>query len=87
MKTNRADVQKVVVALVAIIVLLVPAGCSGSNGSVSSGGTLVICGSEPGTLDPANCADATAGSYIVEIFSGLVTLDGGKLVFHLPCLL
>ena len=80
MKTNRADVQKVVVALVAIIVLLVPAGCSGSNGSVSSGGTLVICGSEPGTLDPANCADATAGSYIVEIFSGLVTLDSNLSV-------
>jgi len=40
----------------------------GSNG-------LTLYGSEPATLDPALCLDANSASYIVEIFSGLVTLD------------
>ncbi|MFW6126152.1 MAG: peptide ABC transporter substrate-binding protein [Chloroflexota bacterium] len=44
-----------------------------STASVS--GTLTMYASEPSTLDPALCGDATSGRYIVEIFSGLVTLN------------
>jgi oligopeptide transport system substrate-binding protein len=68
-------VQKVIVSLAAMIVLLLPYGCSGPGESVSDNETLVMFRGGPSTLDPANCADATAASYMVEIFSGLVTLD------------
>ncbi|MBL7184085.1 MAG: peptide ABC transporter substrate-binding protein, partial [Anaerolineae bacterium] len=37
--------------------------------------TLNLPGGEPPTLDPALTQDATSASYIVEIFSGLVTLN------------
>ena len=80
MRTRLVDVQTIVVALVAIIVLLLPYGCSGATGSTSSTGTLVLYGGSPSTLDPANCADATAAGYMVEIFSGLVTLDSNLSV-------
>jgi oligopeptide transport system substrate-binding protein len=60
--------------LVAAIILLLPCGCTGSTGA-SSSGTLVLFGSSPSTLDPANCTDSIAAGYIVEIFSGLVALD------------
>lgn len=75
MRMSRVDVRTIVVVLAAAIVLLLPCGCAGSTES-ASGGTLVLFGSSPSTLDPANCADSTAAGYIVEIFSGLVTLDG-----------
>jgi len=39
------------------------------------GATLNLPGAEPPTLDPALTQDATSAGYIVEIFSGLVTLD------------
>ncbi|MEA1958766.1 MAG: peptide ABC transporter substrate-binding protein [Chloroflexota bacterium] len=57
----------------AMVFFLIPlAGCN--EGGVS-GGDLVLMGSDPATLDPVCCADATAAGYIVEIFSGLVALD------------
>jgi oligopeptide transport system substrate-binding protein len=37
--------------------------------------TLNLAGGAPLTLDPALTQDSTSASYIVEIFSGLVTLD------------
>jgi len=37
--------------------------------------TLTLPGGDPPTLDPSLCQDATSARYIVEIFSGLVTLD------------
>jgi len=40
-----------------------------------SGNTLNLLGAEPVTLDPALVTDATSAEYIVEIFSGLVTID------------
>lgn len=43
--------------------------------SAPSGNTLRLPGSEPPTLDPALAGDATSAEYVVEIFSGLVTLD------------
>jgi oligopeptide transport system substrate-binding protein len=41
----------------------------------SGGATLTLPGGEPPTLDPTLSQDATSARYIVEIFSGLVTLD------------
>jgi oligopeptide transport system substrate-binding protein len=38
-------------------------------------GTLRLFGAEPRTLDPALVEDAVSAEYVVEIFSGLVTLD------------
>ena len=38
-------------------------------------GELRIARQEPITLDPALVTDATSASYVVELFSGLVTLD------------
>lgn len=37
--------------------------------------TLILPGDEPVTLDPHLASDASSAEYIVEIFSGLVTLD------------
>ena len=68
------DMKKIIIALVAAIVLVLPSGCTGATGAVS-GGVLQLFGSSPSTLDPVNCADSTAAGYMVEIFSGLVTLD------------
>jgi len=39
------------------------------------GATLNLPGADPPTLDPALTTDATSAEYIVEIFSGLVTLN------------
>lgn len=39
------------------------------------GATLNLPGADPPTLDPALTMDATSAEYIVEIFSGLVTLN------------
>jgi ABC-type oligopeptide transport system substrate-binding subunit len=36
---------------------------------------LRLFGTAPSSLDPAQCVDATSAYYLVEIFSGLVTLD------------
>jgi ABC-type transport system substrate-binding protein len=57
--------------------------CSGgdSGGTPSTGGSgsiqadLRLAGGEPITMDPAQAMDATSASYVVEVFSGLVTLD------------
>ena len=39
------------------------------------GGTLVLLGSDPPTLDPHLNSDATSAIYAVEIFGGLMTID------------
>jgi oligopeptide transport system substrate-binding protein len=46
---------------------------SGSGNSVNA--DLRLLGSDPITLDPALAGDAESATYIVEIYSGLVTLD------------
>jgi oligopeptide transport system substrate-binding protein len=48
---------------------------AGGGGSSASGPTLRMVGGDPLTLDPAIVTDAVSASYIVEIFSGLVTID------------
>ncbi|MBI4300058.1 MAG: peptide ABC transporter substrate-binding protein [Chloroflexi bacterium] len=56
---------------------------SGQPGQPKSGGQITMLGGDPPTLDPALSSDATSAAYVVEIFSGLVTLvrdgDGVKL--------
>ncbi len=51
----------------------------GSNGTpeitVHHGGELHLFGQPPVTLDPALVEDSYSAAYVVEIFSGLVTLD------------
>ncbi|MCZ7568629.1 MAG: peptide ABC transporter substrate-binding protein [Ardenticatenaceae bacterium] len=43
--------------------------------TTKAGNTLSLPGDEPVTLDPHLTSDASSAEYIVEIFSGLVTLD------------
>jgi len=48
---------------------------TGGGGAAASGSTLRMVGGDPLTLDPAIVTDADSASYIVEIYSGLVTID------------
>jgi len=63
----------IAIALAAMVFVLSLSGVSCCGGRVAA--ALTLYGSEPSTLDPAVCADATSASYIVEIFSGLVSLN------------
>lgn len=44
-------------------------------GGAKAAGALTILGGDPPTLDPAVTSDSTSATYIVEIYSGLVTLN------------
>lgn len=69
----RGPVRTGAVAIaVAVMVLLLIAGALGCPRASQE---LSLFGSEPSTLDPAVCGEATTASYIVEVFSGLVSLD------------
>lgn len=48
---------------------------SGAAGTPRSGGSLVLPGGEPSTLDPALVRDVATAAYLYEIYSGLVTLS------------
>ena len=48
---------------------------SSSGGSSGAANGLRLLGADPITLDPALATDADSAAFIVEIFSGLVTLD------------
>ncbi len=71
--------------MVALIALLFATACSASPDGVSdgvsggtdptSGGELTIFGSDPPTLDPALSGDTSSATFVVEIFSGLLTLN------------
>ena len=74
----------VLAALVLIIgglstVLLLTGGAQGDGAGGSSasrsGATLQLAGGDPITLDPHLAGDAGSAEYIVEIFSGLTTID------------
>jgi len=43
--------------------------------SAPPGGVLNLYGADPTTLDPATSAEANSIEYILQIYSGLVTLD------------
>lgn len=81
-------VAVLVIAIVVVTVAVVSrGGGSKSNASASSsksttaassaasGQTLRIPGDDPLTLDPAQVFDVTSSQYVVEIYSGLVTLN------------
>ncbi len=71
--------------LLGLVVVASVVACGGSGGSSdnagsggggsASGPTLRMVGGDPLTLDPALVTDAVSATYIVEIFSGLVTID------------
>jgi len=68
--------------LLLVAVTLLFAGCPGripdSTTATASGtatGTLNLYGANPYTLDPASSSEATSSEYIMQIFSGLLTLD------------
>ncbi|MSQ41908.1 MAG: peptide ABC transporter substrate-binding protein [Dehalococcoidia bacterium] len=49
---------------------------TGAGGSKSGAGAVLrLPGADPITLDPALAGDSTSAEYIVELFSGLVTID------------
>lgn len=53
-----------------------PQPTSAAERTSSQGGSLVIYGGLPPTLDPALVQDSTSAEYVVHLFSGLVSLDG-----------
>ncbi|MSQ26534.1 MAG: peptide ABC transporter substrate-binding protein [Dehalococcoidia bacterium] len=62
----------------AALLMVTTVACGGAAGTSSSGGgagQLTVFGSEPPTLDPALMSDTSASEYVVEIFSGLVSLN------------
>ncbi len=63
-------IATILVAMAFVFALAIPA-CQ----VAPAGSELTLRGSEPATLDPALCSDATTASYCMEIFSGLVTLS------------
>jgi len=68
-----------VLAALLLAVVVLGSGCLlpavESQSGIPTSNTLTIFGSSPLTLDPAISQDADSHSYIVQIFSGLVTLD------------
>ncbi len=63
--------SRTAIALVAMAFLLMALSCR----FLPESDGFNLSGSSPSTLDPALCADALSAGYIVEIFSGLLTLD------------
>ena len=65
-------------AVLAVLLTLSSAACGSSSGGSSGGGgagQLTVFGAEPPTIDPALMSDTSASEYVVELFSGLVTLN------------
>ncbi len=65
----------VAAAIILLSTLLLP-GCKKTDQITApvAHGTLNLYGSNPFTLDPATSSEATSGGYIIQIFSGLMTL-------------
>lgn len=65
-------------ALALLLVLGTACGATttgpGADGG-GTGGTLTIFGDDPPTLDPAVMSDTTSARFVVELYSGLLTLD------------
>jgi oligopeptide transport system substrate-binding protein len=75
-------VAALLLGLVTVASVVACGGSGGSSDNAGSGGggsasgpTLRMVGGDPLTLDPALVTDAVSATYIVEIFSGLVTID------------
>ena len=65
----------ILIALLTIVLTTACGGASSDGSSGSSGGVLTVFGSDPPTLDPAVMGDTSSAEYVVEIFSGLATLN------------
>jgi oligopeptide transport system substrate-binding protein len=66
------------IACVLIVLALLATACSSGDpgpGDITSNGTLTLFDVGPLTLDPALARSDTSLTYIVEIFSGLVSFD------------
>ena len=86
MKRVTIALVSLIVVLVLVFSSLAP-GCKGSKAGpaggatpaatrvVTAAGELTLLGDDPPTLDPALAGDTTSAGYIVEIFSGLVTIN------------
>jgi len=86
MKRVTIAIVSLIVVLVLVFSSLAP-GCKGSKAGPAGGATpaatrvitgageLTLLSDDPPTLDPALAGDTTSASYIVEIFSGLVTIN------------
>ena len=78
-----AVVGVLVLAVVAVTGVILARGGGGGGDSANTpqaagprvAGELRLLGDDPLTLDPAQASDTSSATYIVEIFSGLVTLD------------
>ncbi len=73
-----------VIAVIAVTLIVLTRGSGSSNTNANTKtsaagprqpGELRLPGDDPLTLDPALATDVTSATYIVELFSGLVTLD------------
>ena len=63
--------SRLLVALLILAFCFPILNCVGQPGNEE----LTLFGASPSSLDPAQCVDASSAYYLVEIFSGLVTLD------------
>lgn len=72
---NRGEESSTVVATTETDQGTTTEGTSSGSSATASSNSLRLLGGEPPTLDPALASDATSANYIVELFSGLVTLD------------
>jgi oligopeptide transport system substrate-binding protein len=81
---NLTPVLSVLAAAAVVGVVALLGGCGGEEGGSSeqgtpaapvTGGELRLLGRDPLTLDPACASDVDSANYIVEVFSGLVTID------------
>ena len=48
---------------------------AGGSGSTAASGRLRLPGTDPSTMDPHLASDSTSAEYIVEVFSGPVTIS------------
>lgn len=74
-RRGKLPMRRTAIALVAMVFVFALAALAPGCLQTPGGRELNLFGTEPTTLDPALCGDAVSGSYIVEIFSGLVTLN------------
>ena len=70
--------KKLIYFLLSAVLVITAAGCNRGNPSLPAAGgtgTLNLYNVDPLTLDPATAGDATSNGYVLELFSGLVSLD------------
>jgi oligopeptide transport system substrate-binding protein len=76
LRTSSAYGMRIAIALIAMALLCAAFSSCGLTGDRG----LTLYGASISSLDPARCGDAASAGYIVEVFSGLVTLDNSLRV-------